>query len=434
MITQSIVRTLILTFLYFFYLYSFQIPGTSMGTVLPSLCIMLLCAFFMKFHCKINMGVMTKYMVKQYVYWNVFLLVYVFFILQTFGEGNGITPLKDYVQMIIILPVFFYSGNVIFRNLNELMTVLYLGVIIQSIIIIIALFMPALTLFLFALIPEGGYNTDHFGGINMITQHGYHIGLGVFTSAGSIKMAFGQVSSFYYLIKSQNNRILLHIILFLVIAVASSVVSRTGMLISIVGLTIVIFVKYKQKGKRALNFVLLLSGLFFVSIYLSSIFMPSDFFSETFMRIIDLSERGAKDTYFAGFTGDVGENVIPPISGNTLLGLGITYGVSGTGVATYTDGGFMRNYSAMGLFVAIINYFLIFSFLKKQFKRNLVYNNKYIVLLLSLILLIGEFKESCVYFIYPICFIFLIFSLMEKDSFDTSLPTELNINSKKQII
>ena len=125
------------------------------------------------------------------------------------------------------------------------MTVLYLGVIIQSIIIIIALFMPALTLFLFALIPEGGYNTDHFGGINMITQHGYHIGLGVFTSAGSIKMAFGQVSSFYYLIKSRNNRILLHIILFLVIAVASSVVSRTGMLISIVGLTIVIFVKYK---------------------------------------------------------------------------------------------------------------------------------------------------------------------------------------------
>lgn len=78
MITQSIVRTLILTFLYFFYLYSFQIPGTSMGTVLPSLCIMLLCAFFMRFHCKISMGVMTKHMVKQYVYWNVFLLIYVF--------------------------------------------------------------------------------------------------------------------------------------------------------------------------------------------------------------------------------------------------------------------------------------------------------------------------------------------------------------------
>lgn len=401
-----------------------------MGTVSLCLCILLFFSIFKITQGRNIFSLRTSKMVKRYLLWNVFLLIYVYFLLQFFGEGNGITPLKDYIQMIIILPIFYVSGNLLFKNIDELMKVLYLGVIIQSLIIIAALFIPLLTLFLFALIPEGGYNTEHFGGINMITQHGYHIGLGVFTSAGSIKMGIGQIGACYYLIKGYRKELLFHIFIYFLITVAASVISRTGLLISVVGLIVVFFAKYKQKKHAALKFGLLVFCSLFICINILSCILPSSFFSDTFIRIIDLSERGARDTYFAGFTGEVGENMIPPISDKTLIGLGITYGVSGTGIATYTDGGFLRNYSAMGLIVAIINYFLIFSLFKKQYNMNHFFDNKSVILLLFFILLIGEFKESCIYFIYPICFFFLIFAMMEKqEQFFSTI--DINNNLKK---
>ena len=357
----------------------------------------------------------TSKMVRFYWIWNVFLLIYVFALLQINGSGNGTTPIKDYIQMLVILPIFYVSGKVIFRDTEELMKILYIGVIVQTAIILAALLIPALSIALFMLIPEGGYNSEHFGGVDMIFQYGYHIGLGVFTSAGSIKMAIGQIGACYFLMKNQGSKLFIHLIIYLLIAIATSIVSRTGLLISIVGLLVVFYVKIKQKGHRAIKFTLLIALTFVVGTAVAVKFLDSDFIEDTFTRIIVLNERGAKDTYFAGYTGDVGDNVIPPISNETIIGLGITYGVSGNGITTYTDGGFLRNYSAMGLIVAIINYLLIFMFFFKQFKANKKSIFKGVVLFMFLALIIGEFKESYIYYISPMCFFFLSFYLMERD-------------------
>lgn len=412
---NSIGRTAILVLIYFFYLYSFELPGVGIGTVLAVLGI-LACytAYaFIRGYIKRD-SLRTNRMVRSYCLWNIFLLIYVFILIQAIGEGNGTTPFKDYIQMLIILPLFYISGKVIFRNTEELMKVLYIGVIIQSFIIIAALLIPALSVALFLLIPEGGFNSEHFGGINMITEHGYHIGLGVFTSGGSIKMAIGQIGACYYLIKSQRMKLFIHLVIFLLIAVATSVVSRTGLLISIIGLLVVFYAKSKQTGHKALGLGFRLIVALAIGYSVLVVALPSDFYEDTFKRIIDLSERGARDTYFAGYSGEYGDNVIPPLSSETLIGLGITYGVAGNGIATYTDGGFMRNYSAMGLIVAIVNYIIIASFFLKQYKKSKAFDNKSIIILMFLFLLIGEFKECCVYYIYPMCFIFLIFSLLER--------------------
>lgn len=354
-------------------------------------------------------------MVRTYWFWNVFILVYVSCILQIYGSGDGITPLNGYKQMLIILPLFFIFGRLVFQNLEELMKTLYVGVIIQSLIILLALFIPALQLFLFMLIPEGSYNTDFFGGVDVMNQSGYHIGLGVFTSAGSLKMAIGQIGACYFLIKSRGPKLFYHLVLYLLIAISTSMVARTGLIVSLVGLLCVFWVKRRQSGVRALKFVFLILTVPLISYFVITEFLPSSFLGDTFQRIINTAEDGIYDSWIIGYTGESGHNSIPPISPETIIGLGITYGVSGTGITTITDGGFLRNYSAMGLIVAIINYLIIGCFFIKQFKAVKTYEHKGVILFMLFVLLIGEFKEYFIYFVSPMCFFFLIFSMMESE-------------------
>lgn len=408
-------RTALLTLIYFLYLYSFIIPGVHTGTVLPILVVLVIYTVYSYLKGEtIPKKLRTTKMVRSYWFWNVFLLLYVFTLLQIFGSGDGDTPLNDYKLMLIILPIFYISGNLLFQNIEELMKILYIGVVIQSVIIIAALLIPSLTVALFLLIPEGGYNSEHFGGLDMITQYGYHIGLGVFTSAGSLKMAIGQIGACYYLIRNKGSKLFYHLILFFLITIATSVVSRTGLLISVAGLLTVLLVKRKQGGNRALGYMSLALFSLLVGYFLVVAIFPSAFLEDTFQRLITTAEIGVKDTYFTGYVGEGGNNVLPPISPETLIGLGITYGISGSGITTITDGGFMRNYSAMGLIVAVINYLIIASFFIKRYKTTSKAEYKGIILFMFFVLVFGEFKEYFVYYIYPMCFFFLTFSLIER--------------------
>ena len=357
---------------------------------------------------------MTSKMVRNYWYWNVFLILYVYSLLQLNGSGDGITPLTDYFYMLIMLPVFYITGVYFFKNTKDLMKTLYIGVIIQTFIIILALFSPILTIALTQLFPEGAYNADeHFGGMKYAVAEGYKIGLGVFSSAGSLKMAIGQIGACYYLIYSRGITFCCHLLTYLLIALATSLVARTGFVISVLGLLCVFMIKKKQGMQMGPVFLTLLM-VFFGCFIVTTIFSDK-LLNSTFQRLIDTVQSGIYETYFSAYIGENSNNQIPPICLETLMGLGITYGVSGTGITTISDGGFIRNYSAMGLIVASINYFIIFLYFIKQYKACDSYEKKGIFLFMLLILLVGEVKESFIYYVSPMCFFFLFFFLFEKN-------------------
>lgn len=408
-------RTTFLVIIYLLFLYGFQVPGVPFGSVLFAFGVLSIVAPYAYLRRPVRLGRMkASKMVRNYCYWNIFLLLYISVILQLFGSGDGITPLKDYSYMLIMLPVFYITGCCFFRNTKELMKILYIGVIIQAFIIILALFLPTLTIALTLLFPEGAYNTDEqFGGMQYAIAEGYKIGLGVFSSAGSLKMAVGQIGACYYLINSRGGAFGRHLLMYLLIALASSLVARTGFLISALGLLCVFIVKLKQGAKMGPVF-LTFFAVFFGYFIITTIF-PIRILDSVFQRLIDTAQNGIYETYFRGYSGEIGNNQIPPLSMETLIGLGITYGVSGSGITTITDGGFMRNYSAMGLIVASINYIVIFVFFFKQFKACGSYENRGIILFMLLIFLVGEFKESFIYYVSPMCFFFLIFYLFEKN-------------------
>ena len=418
---DSIFRTTVLTILYFLFLYPFQVPGLPFGTVIPVIGLLAIISIF-SFGRKNNNKLSSSKMVKNYWWWTIFLIVYISLLLSSNGSGNGSTPIRDYVNMLLILPIFYISGIFLCRDIEDLMRLLYIGVIIQSIIIIAALFLPSLSLALFLLIPEGGYNSDNFGGIDMIDQVGYHVGLGVFTSAGSLKMAIGQVGAAYFLIKNRGIKLSFHLVVYMLITIATSLVSRTGLLVSVVGLLTVLTVKNKQNRQRAFGYVSSVIIILILGGIVATTFFSMDLLEDSFKRLSDTAERGIFDTYFRGYIGEGGDNNIPPISVETIIGLGITYGTSGSGITTITDGGFMRNYSAMGLVVAIINYVIIAFFFIKRYNATISVEYKGIILFMAAIILIGEFKEYYIYYISPMCFLFLIFGLIERSE-RTSLIT-----------
>ncbi len=409
-------KTVALTTIYLLFLYSFLIPGLPFGSVFFSLGVLAVYTAYSFVQGPVKLGkTKASKMVRLYIYWHLFLLLYVFVILQLHGSGDGTTPIKDYILMLIILPLFYISGNLICSNIEELMKALYIGAIIQSIIIILALFIPILTMALTLFFPEGSYNSDKAGGMEYAIAEGYKIGLGVYSSAGSLKMAIGQIGACYFLINSRGTKLCFHLLIYMIIAVAVSMVARTGLLVSALGLLCVFLTKRKQGHYKGFKFVSLTLFIIVVGYFLAINVFSSNFLDDTFQRIINTAENGIHETYFRGYSGEGGTNKIPPLSSETLIGLGITYGVSGSGITTITDGGFMRNYSAMGLIVAIINYLIIGHFFFKQYKMCKTVEYRGIILFMSLILLIGEFKESFIYYISPMCFFFLIFSLIEKD-------------------
>lgn len=426
---DSILRTTLLVIVCFLFLYPLQVPGLPFGTVMPMIGVFAFFTVYSLFKGKNNLGgLKTTRMVRSYWWWNVFLLVYVSFLLQIFGSGDGDTPIRDYIHMLIILPLFYISGNFIFRNIEELMKILYIGVIIQSIIIIIALFVPALTVALTLFFPEGSFRSDDPGGFEAIISEGYKIGLGVFSSAGCLRMAVGQIGACYFLIKSRGSKLYIHLFLYLMIAFATTAVARSGLIISVLGLIYAFIVKWKQGAHQVFKYLFIISFLLFVVITFITPYLPKGLLEDTFQRLIFTAENGLYDSYFRGYTGDAGTNVIPPISTETIIGLGITKGVSGSGVTTITDGGFLNNYSAMGLIVAIINYIIISKYFIKQHKLAGTFDYKGLILFISCVFLYGEFKQYFIYYTSPLCFAFLIFSLMEKEKKATYYIQTINVH------
>lgn len=415
----NLLRVLFLTFIYFLFLFPVSIPGVPVGTAFIALGMMVAYTVVYSNMQAFSFGKSrTSKILKSYLWWTIFLILYVSVLQQLNGIIDGSSPIGEYINMLVMLPVFYVTGKYIVNNLKELMLVLYLCGVIQAIIIVVARFSPIINIGLLLLFPEGAFESDTRGGVEQLVMEGYSVGFGVITSAGCLRVAIAQIGSLYFLIHSKGGKQIFHLILYLLITIATSLLARTGLLISVIGLLCVVWLKMKQGGGRAPKFILLILTVVVVGIIIINLFFTIDFLEEIFQRFVFLFENGVHDSYFRGYLGEGGDNTIPPISPETIIGLGITYGTSGNGISTITDGGFMRNYSAMGLIVAIINYVLIFNYFRMSYNYSRNLNNKALILFMSSIFLIGEFKETFIYYIFSMCFILLVFNLIERDDIE----------------
>lgn len=330
-----------------------------------------------------------------------FIFIYSLFLLLLVGRGTGDHIYEISLRLLIfgIMPVFLFKE--IFRNIDEFMKAILIATFIQSFFVIYSLVNP-----LFGALLDSTFSLDD----DYVTSHrsGYAGGLNCITAPGCLKFSMGLVAAVYFCL---NKRSLIYYASFIFLSVVATMIARTGLLLSLCGLLVIVYGGMKVgTGKLILNIILPLCILGCLLFY----FVENGGFNDIFefKRLQNLFEDGGSDDgffkeYFSG-----ADTKIPALGYDTLIGIGITSGISGTGIPINVDGGFLRLYGALGIVICIFFYYIFFSQLfviKKRIKNNVV---KLTILYFIMIIIIGEFKEFTIYSQYMVGIFFAIVALL----------------------
>lgn len=311
-----------------------------------------------------------------------------------FGKGTNYLMLVSDNILFSLLPIgAFYC---VFRDIDEFTDVIICVTFLQSVAIFLSTFIPGVSI-LFDVIfnYSAGYGERD---IDLLNQS-YASGIACFTSEGVTKFTIGLVACAY---KYMSKRKVFYLALYLFFSVANSMLARTGMLMSILG---VIFIFIYLFRENRINFAGVISILF---LGLLSYCVLSGFSSDFYDRFSRYQEfrDGGVNNFFELYFHDR-NTVIPPISLATIIGTSIISGESGNGIVVHTDGGFIKNYVALGLILTIIVYgylLVMFMHIKKRFKNCCF---QYVLLFYIMYIFLSDFKEYFLLFRGTISLFFL---------------------------
>lgn len=323
-----------------------------------------------------------------------------------FGNGANYTIIAIENLLFSILPLFAFW--ILFSNVDEFASVVIGVTLVQSLAILLGTFIPgASAFFTIALGSDSGYGMDLD-----ILRSSYASGISCSTSAGVTKFTIGLVMCVYkYLSKRRS----IYILIFLYLSVINSMLARTGMLMSLIGLMTIIFF-FVKGSKISLKKIIPIVFILLIGYYTIGL-MSEDFF-ERFKRYEEFKDGGFSNFFEGYFNGK--DTVIPPLSLETFIGTSIISGISGNNIQVLTDGGFVKNYVALGLPFAIYVYMIIY----KTFNRiRLKYRGSYMFYVLSfyiIYLAFSEFKEYFLLYRGAIGLFFVFVMLVENKANSTS--------------
>ena len=330
------------------------------------------------------------------------LLVYSFILLLTVGFGKG-----DHIYMTLINALLFSTLVTIFLvrvydSIDEFMKSLLLVTIIQSIFIWLCTFYPSFGQRLDSIFL---YNYEH----ENLRELSYAYGLACTAAPGAIKYCLGLISCLYFYGK---NKKVIYIILFIAFVLTGTMMARTSLIFGVMGLAIFPVISGKRITiKNILSVLIPLSVICLLLFNLIS--NNANFFSEQFSRLLYLFDVGFNDA-FLKFYLDGQNTVLPPISSKTIIGTGISSGLSENGVYVNTDGGYLKNYVALGLIASALFYIKFFlSSIRLAFSYKCK-ANKALMLFFVAYIFLAEFKEWVVFGMYLLCVFYTVAILLEK--------------------
>lgn len=137
----------------------------------------------------------------------------------------------------------------------------------------------------------------------------------------------------------------------------------------------------------------------------------TDSINEIFWRLQTLLDQWTGAFFDAYFKGQ--STLIPPLSLETLVGTGIWSGKSGSGLTINADGRYFRTYFALGLVGALLYYLSLLTIILQGFKK-VQGNNRIVVVLFVLFIVMGEFKEPLLFDWYYQTMFFIATHLFSK--------------------
>lgn len=332
-----------------------------------------------------------------------FILVYSLLLLIVVGKGTGDHMIGSSFRLLLLgfFPVFIFKE--VFENVDDFMRSILLATLLQSGFVIYCLIDP-----LFGVMLDSTFSLDE----DYVQDHriGYAGGLNCITAPGCLKFSMGLVAAVYFCIK---HKTLIWYAIFIFLSVIATMIARTGLLLSICGLLIILFEGFQHGSSKMIIriiFPLSIVGIFLLYFVLSGGF--DDLFDFKRLQMLTDGGEGQNRFFKEYFEGD--DIHIPPLSIDTLIGLGITSGVSASGIQVITDGGFLKVYASVGIIFCIlfyINYFVESIKIKNHIKDSFVRNTLTYFLM---VIVLGEFKEVAIYSQYMVSFYFTTVALYEK--------------------
>ena len=335
----------------------------------------------------------------KYLIFQLLLLIYSTILIAKFGSGDGLAINEDILNFVVFVPISVFGLSMLIRDTDELMKIILFICVLQSFVVLLGIISPQMA----NIIDNLPFNNN--GGVywtySKYRELGYNGGIACIAAKGAIKLSFGMLACYYFICQKRN--LFKYLIAFLFITVAATAVGRTGLVIALFVLVAILAKLLKNKnGQLHFLIIVLLITLSVSAIY---ILIQTNSLPSFSSRLNNLLLNGIYDSFLKHyFYSDT--TVIPKISYETIIGTGITSGMSGNGVYINADGGFFRMYVALGLPMAIVFYFITFNLFGKMIKISKNTPLFWTFVLFFVIYLVSEFKEYDFYSRY----LFVIFT------------------------
>lgn len=397
--------------LLFFYLFDAHFAGLGVPTFVTSKrvsVILILCLVLTKNRWKKNLpsGIAGKSYIKLTILTMVVLL-YSGLLRIAIGAGNGIHVFTSLLFFCLTGIVGTFALYCLFDNLDDFMRALIIVCVVQVIIICFFAFFPSIQVKFDELLGVVDLNADY-------RRRGYMTGFACSTSRGVLRLSMGMIGCLYMGFNERKQSVK-YLLLFCVIGVTATILARTGFVITFIGILLLLWRNFNYDFKLLIKVLNVLLLLIFIAVGVIVFFDLGDELQVVFKRLIHLFENGLYDSFLRAYLGqNTGSTtIIPELMKETIIGTGITSGVSGNGIVVNADGGYVRLYVALGLPMAILFYLnLFFTMLKPVFK---IKEHRVVrIYMLFIIWVIGETKEYYLMEGYAIAFYFAMLLLQQK--------------------
>lgn len=386
----------------FFYIYQCDFSFIGMPAALHSsrlsaviiIIWAIICSFFKPIvrikSCGISGGA-YKRIIGLFIFAFIYSLFLTFF--QDGGEGEYIY--LTFINFFIFSTLPTIALLQIFERAEDFLYVLLWVGVIQTFCIWLCLLVPS-----FKLIVDLTFNKalefDAF-------RDSYAGGIGCITAPGFLRYATGLFACLYFILSTGKIK---YILLFIVFGITGAMVARTGVLVFFISSLIALLYFLSSRRLSTIATTLFIAVILLLSIGLI-IGKNASFFEDRFGRLNYLLETGANDAFFSKYF-DASDTYIPPINGETIIGTGLLSGVTHTGQRINVDGGYIRVYAALGLPIAIFFYLFIFWNLYRVSVVQRNKNQRFSLLFLFILILLGEFKEFYILNQYIILVFFVV--------------------------
>lgn len=317
------------------------------------------------------------------------------------NTGNGELIISWYVFFILyaLLSPFLFSG--LFNwNYEGLLKSLAIITIIQAVWCILTYY-----IYDFRILNSTLFLIDENENIDFLTMSRLR-SIGGAGASLSVVIALSSFSFLYYIVKGK--AVILNVAGLVVSLFATILVATTGMLIFTASVPLTMFLTMKKKSHGLFSIVLFFIAFLFLYNN-SSLFFNEEQYERLTSKYISIFQDRMDNSTVQALAH---EQEISGITMQTVIGTGFSRGRLSTGDVCDHDGGYVRNYFGVGLIMALIFYYVLFSNMNKLARKSTP-PDSYLLLLYTIIVVGIEYKEPFVFYYIPV-FIFIILYLADK--------------------